>query len=77
MNLQSPKNKKVKGIETRSEIGFGGLGVRNGHHDWEDTKSKGAAQTLIYRSSFLKSPKEKKTTLMNSPKSRLAPDFNQ
>lgn len=34
VNLLSPKNKKVNGVETRSEIGFGGLGVRNGHHEW-------------------------------------------
>jgi hypothetical protein len=73
--MLSPKSKKTNGVETRSEIGLGGLGLRNGQHDWEDTRSKGAAQTLIYRSSFLKSPKEKKTGLMQSPKSRV--DLNQ
>ena len=71
----SPKAKKGNGVETRSEVGFGGMGVKSGH-EWEETRSKGAAQTLIYKSSFLKSPNSKKTMAMLSPKSRLAPDLN-
>ena len=62
--------KKTLGVETRSEIGFKGVKIGTSN-DWEDTRSKGAAQTLIYKGSFLRSPKSKHTALLNSPKSRL------